>query len=93
MVNIRVDEIKDNVFKVSSRLNSTWGGNLVDMVRSQKYLELIKEEKLVKNAEVQGKRLLEGLEKIEKKMHDIIIAQVLFYIEGVNLRRFKIYAD
>ena len=67
MVNDRVDEIKDNVFKVPSRLNSTWGGNLIDMVRCQKYLEVIDEENLVKNAEIQGKRLLQGLEEIEKK--------------------------
>ena len=37
----RVDEAPDNVFRVSSRINSTWGGNLVDMVRSQRYLEII----------------------------------------------------
>ncbi len=61
MVGSRVDEVQDNVFSVSSRLNSTWGGNLVDMVRCQKYLEVIKEENLVKNAETQGKRLLAGL--------------------------------
>jgi len=67
MVNGRVDEINDNVFKVPSRLNSTWGGNLIDMVRCQKYLEIIDEENLIKNAEVQGKRLLQGLEEIEKK--------------------------
>jgi L-lysine 6-transaminase len=67
MVNDRVDEIRDNVFKVPSRLNSTWGGNLVDMVRCQKYLEVIDEQNLIKNAEVQGKRLLQGLEEIEKK--------------------------
>jgi len=67
MVSDRVDEIKDNVFNVSSRLNSTWGGNLVDMVRCQKYLEVIKEENLIKNAELQGKHLLEGLEKLVKK--------------------------
>ena len=67
MVSDRVDQIEDNVFNVSSRLNSTWGGNLVDMVRCQKYLEVIKEEKLIKNAEVQGKRLLEGLEAIAQK--------------------------
>ena len=72
MVNGRVDEINDNVFKVPSRLNSTWGGNLVDMVRCQKYLEVIHEEKLVKNAEIQGKRLLEGLEEISEKHTDII---------------------
>jgi L-lysine 6-transaminase len=67
MVGKRVDEIRDNVFEVSSRLNSTWGGNLVDMVRCQKYLEIINEENLVKNAEIQGERLLEGLEEIAQK--------------------------
>jgi L-lysine 6-transaminase len=67
MVSSRVDEIKDNVFNVESRLNSTWGGNLVDMVRCQKYLEIIDKENLIKNAETQGKRLLQGLEEIEKK--------------------------
>lgn len=72
MVNDRVDEVKDNVFMVPSRINSTWGGNLVDMVRCQKYLEVIKEENLVKNAEIQGKQLLEGLEKLEHKHSDKI---------------------
>jgi len=67
MVGDRVDEVKENVFAVPSRLNSTWGGNLVDMVRCQKYLEVINEEHLVKNAETQGKRLLQGLEAIAKK--------------------------
>ena len=32
----RIEEVKDNVFTVSSRLNSTWGGNLTDMVRAQR---------------------------------------------------------
>jgi len=72
MVGNRVDEIKDNVFNVSSRLNSTWGGNLVDMVRCQKYLEIINEENLIKNAAVQGKRLLDGLEEISQKYPDKI---------------------
>ncbi|UCH71700.1 MAG: L-lysine 6-transaminase [Thermoplasmatales archaeon] len=72
MVGKRVDEIKDNVFVVSSRLNSTWGGNLVDMVRCQKYLEVIKEENLVKNAEAQGERLLKGLGELAQKYPDKI---------------------
>jgi len=67
MVSSRVDEVKDNVFNEESRLNSTWGGNLDDMVRCQKYLEVIDEENLIKNAETQGKRLLQRLEEIEKK--------------------------
>ncbi|PNX47800.1 MAG: L-lysine 6-transaminase [Thermoplasmata archaeon M9B1D] len=70
MVNDRVEEVKDNVFRVPSRLNSTWGGNLVDMVRFQKYLEVIKKEKLIKNSEIQGKRLLEGLLGIHEKYPD-----------------------
>ena len=72
MVSNRVDEIKENVFTVSSRLNSTWGGNLIDMIRSQKYLEVIDEDNLIKNAEIQGKRLLEGLEDISQKYPEII---------------------
>lgn len=72
MVSRRVDEIKENVFNVSSRLNSTWGGNLIDMVRSQKYLEIIKEENLIKNAKIEGQHLLEGIEKLEKKYPNII---------------------
>ena len=72
MVSSRVDEVQDNVFKVPSRLNSTWGGNLVDMVRCQKYLEVIKEKDLIHNAAVQGKRLREGLEDIAQKYPGII---------------------
>ena len=72
MVGGRVDEIKDNVFNVPSRLNSTWGGNLVDMVRCQKYLEVIDEENLIKNAETQGNYLLEDLEELSQKYSDKI---------------------
>ncbi len=60
----RVDEVPDNVFKVSSRINSTWGGNLVDMVRSQRYLEIIAEENLVDNAGTMGQLLLDGLNEL-----------------------------
>ncbi len=74
MVTDRVDEVKDNVFEVSSRINSTWGGNLTDMVRCQKYLEIIDDERLVNNAAVQGKRLLQGLEEIAQKYDTILTA-------------------
>jgi len=72
IANNRVDEIKDNVFNISSRLNSTWGGNLTDMVRCQKYLEVINEENLIKNSEIQGKRLLDGLINLSNNFSDII---------------------
>ena len=57
----RVDEIENNVFKESSRLNSTWGGNVVDMVRISLYLKIIEQENLVANAETLGKYLLNKL--------------------------------
>ncbi len=60
----RVDEI-DSVFRISSRINSTWGGNLVDMVRCQQYIEIIEEEDLIGNAARVGGRLLDGLRRLE----------------------------
>ena len=65
----RFDEVGRNVFVESSRLNSTWGGNLADMVRAQKFLEIIEEENLVENARERGKTLLKGLKELEAK-HD-----------------------
>lgn len=62
----RIDDIETNVFHKSSRINSTWGGNLVDMVRFQRYLEIIEEENLVENAATVGSYLLTQLEGIEK---------------------------
>ena len=56
----RVDEEPENVFKVSSRINSTWGGGLTDMVRCARYLEIIDEDRLVDNARVVGEHLLRG---------------------------------
>lgn len=64
LVSEKIDEIEDNVFHVSSRINSTWGGNLTDMVRFTKYLEVIEEESLVQNADIVGKYLLEKLIQI-----------------------------
>jgi len=66
MVGDMVDDVEENVFHVSSRLNSTWGGNLIDMVRCQKYLEIIEKKNLVKNAEKRGKDLLNGLLEIQE---------------------------
>jgi len=66
----RIDEIEENVFHVSSRLNSTWGGTLVDMVRSARYLEIMAEEKLVENAATRGAELLAGLESMQREFPD-----------------------
>ena len=60
----RVDEVENNVFHESSRLNSTWGGNVVDMVRITLYLEIIAAEDLVNQAATNGDYLV-------AKLHDI----------------------
>ncbi|HTD99942.1 MAG TPA: L-lysine 6-transaminase [Mucilaginibacter sp.] len=63
----KVDEIEDNVFKVSSRINSTWGGSLVDMVRSSKIMEIIEEDNLCENAANMGEYLQNELLRIAAK--------------------------
>jgi L-lysine 6-transaminase len=65
--NGRIDEV-DNVFKVSSRINSTWGGNLVDMVRCAKYLEIIAEENLIENARIVGDHLIVRLRELAEDL-------------------------
>jgi len=60
----RVDEVENNVFRVSSRINSTWGGSLVDMVRSSKIMEIIEEDNLCENAAKMGEYLQEQLADI-----------------------------
>jgi len=64
-VNERVDEVKDNVFTTSGRINSTWGGNIVDMVRASIIIEAIRDNDYVGNAARMGEYFLEELKKIE----------------------------
>jgi L-lysine 6-transaminase len=71
----RFEENERNVFVESSRLNSTWGGNLVDMVRAQRYLEIIEEENLIENAKKRGESLLAGLKRLEAKHEGVTQAR------------------
>jgi L-lysine 6-transaminase len=64
MAGRRVDEVADNVFAVSSRINSTWGGNLVDMVRSRRILEVIEADGLMEHAAQAGRYLHARLEEL-----------------------------
>ncbi|HUK63248.1 MAG TPA: L-lysine 6-transaminase [Dongiaceae bacterium] len=68
----RIDEEPDNVFRTSSRINSTWGGNLVDMVRCTRFLEILQEEKLLENSTTVGARLLAGLETLQRERPDLV---------------------
>ncbi|MBP1626028.1 MAG: L-lysine 6-transaminase [Holophagaceae bacterium] len=66
----RLDEV-ENVFKVPSRINSTWGGNLVDMVRAQRIVEVMVEEELLAFSSRQGERLLQGLQEIHRDFPEL----------------------
>jgi len=68
----RIDEVEDNVFQESSRLNSTWGGNLVDMVRFRKYLEIIVTDKLIENTCNVGEYFLTELLQLEDEFDNIV---------------------
>jgi L-lysine 6-transaminase len=61
MAGRRIDEVSDNVFRVSSRINSTWGGGLVDMVRSRRILEIIEADGLFEHAARAGGCFLSDL--------------------------------
>jgi len=62
----RIDDV-DNVFKVSSRINSTWGGSLTDMVRCTRYIEVIEEDNLLENSKKVGEQMLQYLIRLEDK--------------------------
>jgi len=68
----RINEVENNVFHESSRINSTWGGNLVDMVRFTIYLEIIEQEGLVKNAKQNGEYLLGQLTNLQNEFSDLV---------------------
>ena len=67
----RIDEVADNVFAVSSRINSTWGGNLTDAVRARRMIEVIEERDLAGAAASAGKWLLDRLSELQAK-HDTV---------------------
>jgi L-lysine 6-transaminase len=63
----RVDEVPENVFAISGRINSTWGGGLTDMVRSHRILEIIESEGLIEEAGPKGARLMVGLIDVQER--------------------------
>jgi L-lysine 6-transaminase len=72
MASKRLDEVESNVFTEPSRINSTFGGNLIDMVRCSAILKIIEQEKLVDNACDRGKELLQGFENLQNEFPGIL---------------------
>jgi L-lysine 6-transaminase len=90
-VSDRIDKVEGHVFVTPGRLNSTWGGNLVDMVRSIKYLEVIHGEDLVENAAQVGTYLLSGLQDISNRRSEVTNVRgrglfAAFSLPSVNIR-------
>ena len=67
MAGPRLDEVKDNCFRLPSRISSTWGGNFTDYVRSTHYLRIIETEQLVENARRKGESFLTELEGLARR--------------------------
>jgi L-lysine 6-transaminase len=75
MAGRRIDDVPANVFAVSSRINSTWGGGLVDMVRSTRILEIIEAEGLFEHAAKVGEAFLHGLHDVGDQ-HPSVVSNV-----------------
>jgi L-lysine 6-transaminase len=71
LVSTRVDDV-DNVFKVPSRISSTWGGSLVDMVRATRILETIQEDALLSNVTQRGVELQSGLAELAERFPKLV---------------------
>ncbi len=67
MAGPRLDQVKDNAFRLPRRLNSTWGGNFTDMVRSKHFLRIIEGEHLVENAAKVGTYFLDQLLELQRE--------------------------
>ena len=91
MAGPRLDEVKDNVFRLPSRINSTWGGNFTDYVRSKHFLNIIEQEKLVENARVKGAHFTAELSAMARR-HGTIRAvrgrglMIAFDLSGAAIR-------
>jgi L-lysine 6-transaminase len=82
LVGDKIDQAKYNVFSDEmdetmgvapgvARLNSTWGGNLADMVRGTYYLRIVEEEKLLDNATEMGEYLLKNIQDMEQEFPEV----------------------
>ncbi|MFC6268678.1 L-lysine 6-transaminase [Frigoriflavimonas asaccharolytica] len=68
----KFDQVPHNVFKESSRINSTFGGNFIDVMRLKLIMEVIESENLVENARVVGDYLLEKLVELSQKYPNLV---------------------
>ncbi|MBX3181741.1 MAG: L-lysine 6-transaminase [Polyangiaceae bacterium] len=70
-VSPRIDDVEEHVFRKSSRINSTWGASLVDMVRCTRILEIMEEDQVLANVTARGEELLTGLRELEARVPEV----------------------
>jgi len=75
MAGRRVDEVAKNVFAESGRINSTWGGGLVDMVRSRRILEIIEADGLFDHVAKVGEVFQSQLRDLGER-HSALVSNV-----------------
>ena len=68
----RVLEVEDNAFREPSRISSTWGGSLVDMVRATRILEIVESEGLFEHSRQMGELLLGELRGLVAEFPSLI---------------------
>jgi L-lysine 6-transaminase len=84
LVSRRIDEV-DSVFSVPSRISSTWGGSLVDMVRATRILEIIEQDRLLENTALRGSELRAGLETLAARIPELSNARGLGALCAIDL--------
>jgi L-lysine 6-transaminase len=84
LVSKRIDEV-ESVFAIPSRISSTWGGSLVDMVRATRILEIIEDERLLENATTRGDELRLGLEALCSRFPEVTNARGLGALCAIDL--------
>ncbi|RCW43709.1 L-lysine 6-transaminase precursor [Halopolyspora algeriensis] len=68
----RVLDIADNAFREGSRISSTWGGGLVDMVRATRILETVESEDLLPHTRRMGEILLAELRGLAEEFPSVL---------------------
>jgi len=84
LVSRRIDQV-DSVFAVPSRISSTWGGSLVDMVRATRILEIVEEDRLLENTTLRGGELRRGLEALAERLPEVSNARGLGALCAIDL--------
>lgn len=86
----RIDSVSTNVFNVSGRINSTWSGNIVDMVRSRITIQAIQDLYLCEQVERVGSYFLSKMNELKLENSRGLGLMLAFDLETTQ-RRDEVY--